>query len=647
MKRNFLIFLSLIFLRITLLAQNIPPQLASIADTQYTGYNIVTLFDSTFVSVEESGLSHIYNHTLYKILTPAGGRDFNTITIDYDPLTAYAEIRSVKIYRKNGTCTELDHRVMDYPAPAHMIYWGARQKLMTLGRLEPGDAVEFYTYKKGFSYALLHHKESDENYIPPMRGHFYDIVPFWSKQPIQEKVYQVDIATNKNMKYAVFNGTLQTKQENTADRTLYTFVKQNIMPLSLPSYTVAHNDIETKLLLSTAQNWEAKSTWFYNVNENYGSFIPTDEVKAKVAELLKKAKNENDSISILTHWVADNMRYSGISMGKGEGFTLHTCDMNFTDRCGVCKDKAGLLIAMLRAAGFNAYAAMTMAGERIEDIPADQFNHCVAIVQRRNGNYQLLDPTWVPGVRELWSSAEQQQHYLMGLPQGATLGITPISKAENHYLRMNAHTKLHKNGSLSGTITITAEGQSDRAVRALFKGRHADWKANVEQQLFSLYPNATLKAVKYSDERTYLQHPVKISYTFVIPNYATVTNNVIIVTPILAKGFFHFAMPQLSYDLSLEKRDYPFYDRCSRLVQISETMTIPTGYTSITMPKTRTINDKHISFVGGYKIIGSTLQFNQKIHLGKRIYEASDWQNYRQAALNQQFYINTPIILSK
>ena len=41
--------------------------------------------------------------------------------------------------------------------------------------------------------------------------------------------------------------------------------------------------------------------------------------------------------AVLTHWVADNIRYAGISMGKGEGYTLHDTKMNYTDRCGVCK----------------------------------------------------------------------------------------------------------------------------------------------------------------------------------------------------------------------------------------------------------------------------------------------------------------------
>ncbi len=648
MKRAFLYSILALLLAWPAFSQPMAQRLAAVPDDRYASYDKVTVFDSTYVMMEESGLSHVYNHQLWKILSDDGGRDFSIVKMDYDPLSAYVEIRKVVIYRKNGQQEVVDAPVFDYPAPAYMIYWGARQKMVCLGRLEVGDAVEVQTYKKGFTYALLQGDDPDAKYIPPMRGHFYDIVPFWSEQPVMEKTYQVNVLTDKKLRYTVYHGTLQETQE-IADgaRTLYTFTKKDIIPIRTPRYTLANNDIQTKLLLSTAQDWESKSRWFYSVNEDYGSFVPTEEVKEKVAELLKKAKSENDSISILTHWVADNMRYSGISMGEGEGFTLHKCEMNYTDRCGVCKDKAGMLISMLRAAGFEAYAAMTMAGERIDDIPADQFNHCVAVVKRRNGNYQLLDPTWVPGVRELWSSAEQQQNYLMGLPQGATLGKTPTSRPENHLLKMTANTKVKKDGTLSGTVTITAEGQSDRTVRALFSDRKSEWRDNVEAQMRSLYPNVRLRSVKYSDEETYLEHPVKITYKFDIPHYATVSDREVIVTPLLARGIFTFAMRELYYDTELEKRDYPFSDRCSRLVVLHETITLPSGYTSAKTPKHRQLAGKDISFDGGYKFENNKFVFQETIRLGKRIYEASDWPAYRTVVENQKFFQSTPLIVVK
>ena len=623
------------------------PCLRLSAQAAYDGYDKVTLYDSIRVHVEESGMSLVTEHCQYRILTLSGARDYNTVKADYDPLTAFAEIRQAVVRRHNGVIDTFDNAEFDYPAPARMIYWGARQKMVALGRLEPGDTVEFTTFRKGFTYALLHNGSDDDKYIPPMRGHFYDIVPFYSNQPVMRKIYQIDIPTAKNLRYAVYNGQVESRREENGTYTLFTFTKEGIIPLQKPRFTLADNDIQTKLILTTTATWQEKSKWFYQVNEDYGSFTPTEEAKAKVNELLRRARSENDSIAILTHWVADNMRYSGISMGEGEGYTLHRCGMNFTDRCGVCKDKAGLLIAMLRAAGFEAYAAMTMAGERIEDLPADQFNHCVAVVKRRNGNYQLLDPTWVPGVRELWSSAEQQQHFLMGLPDGATLRCTPVSKAENHYLKMTARTKVTRDGSLKGTVTVTAEGQSDRTVRYLFSGNRTQRKADVAYQFCKLYPNATLHAVRYSDEDRYLEHPVSITYRFTIPGYATVSDKELIVTPLLAKGFMTFTMRQLHYDETAETRQYPFQDACSRYVQLSETMSLPYGYTSASIPRDRAFNEAAATFDGGYKLENSRLTFNEKIWLKKRVYEASDWPSYRKAVANQRFFMNTPVVLSK
>ena len=116
--------------------------------------------------------------------------------------------------------------------------------------------------------------------------------------------------------------------------------------------------ISVFLPLISTPRWEDKSLWFNKVNEDYGSFTAIPEAQKKVDELIKGKKTEMEKIAVLTHRVADNIRYSGISMGKGEGFTLHNLKMNYTDRCGVCKDIAGTLIAFLRMAGFEAYPAI-------------------------------------------------------------------------------------------------------------------------------------------------------------------------------------------------------------------------------------------------------------------------------------------------
>ncbi len=638
---------------------------------KYAGMNTITVYDSTGVYVEESGLSHILTHKLIRMGTPKGCAQWSTYKIDYDPLSAYCEITHVLVHRGGKTDTlvwpdrEDNATVYDYVAPARMIYWGASQKMVEVGHMNPGDELEVRTYKKGYTYALLADgengvsglngtfatlPESEDRYVPPMKGHFYDIVPFWSDQPVQKKVYQVNILDSKQLQYKVYNGELKVTHEAADEegRTLYTFTNNDdIMPLKREQRALANNDIQCKLLLSTSPNWQAKSRWFYGVNEDYGSFKTTPEVQKQVNRILRGAKDEMDSISRLTHWVADNIRYAGISMGEGEGFTLHNQEMNMNDRCGVCKDKASTLIGFLRAAGFKAYAAMTMAGERIDRIPADQFNHSVCAVQLRDGSFRMLDPTWVPNVRELWSSAEQQQGYLIGTAEGCDLMETPISPAENHYIRISGESTIDIVGNLTGTISITAEGQSDASVRGVFSARQSEWRRNLELELLQIAPNAQILDIQYTDPDRYLEQPVKITYKYIIPNYATVSKEVIEFIPLTARGFYNRVMTHLYYDFSQETRTQPFSDRCSRLVQINETITLPFSPSKFHYPMVDGIANPAASFGCGFQMKDNKLTFGESLMFGKRLYEASDWPAFRASAMSQIKVSETPVILTK
>lgn len=637
---------------------------------KYAGSNTITLFDSTGVYMEESGLSHVLTHKCIEMYSFKGCSDYSTYKIDYDPLSAYCDIERVLIHRqatgKTDTLLWPGHdgniTVYDYVAPARMIYWGSSQKMVQVGRLNLGDKLEVWTYKKGYTYALLQDEhpslngtfatlpDNDDRYVPPMRGHYYDIVPFWGDQPIKSKVYQLNILDSKNVQYKVYNGELTIKREaaNEEGRSLYTFQnKEDIMPLKREPRALANNDIQCKLLLSTSPDWEAKSRWFFGVNEDYGSFKPTPEVQKKVNEILRGCKTELDSISALTHWVADNIRYAGISMGPGEGFTLHSAEMNFTDRCGVCKDKASTLIGFLRAAGFKAYAAMTMAGERIDRIPADQFNHSVCAVQLRNGKFEMLDPTWVPNVRELWSSAEQQQGYLIGTAEGCDLMETPISPAENHYLRIIGESTIDMEGTLTGTLTISAEGQSDASVRSVFSAPQSQWRQNLELELLRVAPTAEILDIQYNDPDHYLEHPVSITYYYRIPHYATVDKEVISFIPLSARNLFSRAMSHLYFNLTPETRTQPFADRCSRLVDIRETVTLPYAPSQFHYPMVDGIANPAASFGCGFQMEGNKLSFGEQAVFSKRLYEASDWPAFRASAKAQIQVSQTPVILTK
>jgi len=617
---------------------------------EYPGAACLVLFDSTHVDMQESGLSYYNTHQLFKILTPAGGRQLHTIRYGYDPMSAYAEIRKVIVYKESGQEIVFDlEDEVNYMTPGGTILWGASQKLMDLGRLEPGDGVEVFMFKKGYTYALLQ-QDDEEKYIPPMRGHFYDIIPFWVNQPTLVKYYQVDMPKSKTAQYKLYNeeDVLQSKEKESNEKYTWCFWASDLYPFKSEPNMVSVSDVAPKVLISTAPDWFSKSKWFYNVNEDFGSFDSTPEINSKVNEILKGAENELDSVSRLTHWVADEIRYFGLNMGPGEGYTIHKGDMTLTDRCGVCKDKAGLLVTMLRAAGFESYAAMTMAGSRIDYIPADQFNHSVAAVKLSDGKLHMLDPTWVPFVRELWSSAEQQQNYLIGLPEGQDLQETPLSDPANHYLKIRVKSSIQSNGDLDCQLILSAEGQTDATFRRNFSGSDKKrWNQNLENLILDYIPNAILLESSYSPENIVqvLDGPIKLEFHFKVPKYAVVKNKEIILIPIAFKKIFSSQQAHLRINTDLEKRKYPFRESCSRLIDFEEEITFNQPVDIIHQPSLEPVSGSGASWTGSLDTDGNKLIVTQKAEYKKRIYQPEDWNSYKNAVLAQKQVSTEPIIL--
>lgn len=600
---------------------------------KFSNYASVTLLDSTNVSVQPTGQGAFSVVKAIKIQNLKGVVINRVLKYDYDPLTAAARFKVVRVYHEDGTYTEVDvSKTCDYAAPARMIYWGARQIMLQLDNLKPGDIIYYEIDKKGFTYALLGaENEDDSRFIPPMRGQFYDIVPFWVSEPTMRKVYRVGMPMEKELQFQFYQGECSSSMRYEDGRKVYTFAMDDVTPFDKEPNMVDLFDAAPKLMMSTTPDWKEKSRWFNKVNEDYGSFNAIPEAQKKVDELIKGKKSEMEKIAVLTHWVADNIRYAGITMGKGEGFTLHNLKMNYTDRCGVCKDIAGTLVAFLRMAGFEAYPAMTMAGSRVESIPADHFNHCVAVVKLSNGTLMPLDPTWVPFCRELWSSAEQQQNYLPGIPEGSDLCVTPVSAPENHYVRIQAENRLNADGTLVGKFTISAEGQSDSNIRRIFTtGFQSEWRNTMEKQLLNVSPKAVMKSVNYGrSPKDYRKAPISITFTYEIPEYAMTGDGEMFFKPFVMNNLYTQVLSFLRINTDLKDRKYGFKDSCSRLVEVEEKLSLPSGYNMLGEERKISIDGEAADFAGILKQTGDKIILDTKLSLYKRVYTADDWDDFR------------------
>ncbi len=490
------------------------------------GADRAVLFHGLLVEVESSGTSLTTEHRIERVLTVKGGRDLAVLWLGYDPAANEVLPVSVRVHRKGGTLVVVDvSAAMDVPASLHHIYWPFRALALQLPRLLPGDTVEWVLERRGFSIAYLGDDPpaDPERFVPPMRGHFHDSILFAETVPLVEKVYDLRLPPGVDLSFGTFGGPLDVHRYPTQEGgTRYVFQRRKAPALaSEPRAPNPSNEVP-KVVLATLSDWREKSAWFHQVNEPM--FAHDAALREAVVEILDGTHTDRERVLRLLRWVAREIRYSGLQVIRGEGYTLHPGLLTWEHRAGVCKDIAGMLVTLMRAAGFRrTWPAMTMAGARVEDIPADQFNHCVVAWERTDGDYVMLDPTWAPWSRHPWSLAESEQQYLVGAPLGDVLRTTPALEPSDNRLEITLDSRLRKDGTLDSRVEVRTSGYLETALRRGLIGRPlADRLRPILDIAQAMSPAARVVRTRLSPKNIEnLDEPLNVTLEVEVPGWVT------------------------------------------------------------------------------------------------------------------------------
>jgi hypothetical protein len=370
-----------------------------------------------------------------------------------------------------------------------------------------------------------------------MRGTYYDVILFGGdiysadSPPMKLKSYTVTMPKDKVAQYSTYNGEVMASMTFGENKLIYSFWKDDVPAYRTEDRAPDASDVVPKVVFTNVKDWAEKSRWFYWANEDSSVlgrsvFEADDAIRAKVKEITRNIPDDLGKIKAILHWTAQGIRYSGITMGKGEGYTLHPGTMIFNDRSGVCKDIAGMCVTMLRAAGFKeTYPVMTMAGSRVENIPADQFNHCVVAVRRPDGSFLMVDPTWSPFNMELWSRAESEQNYVIGTPEGEGLSQIESYTPEDNDFSITVTTNLDAKGNLTGTAFLQGKSYGDARLRRPYSDVGRDrWDNICRDRLTAAHPRAEMTSVEYGDLWDFYK-PFTVKIGFKVDDYARVAGD--------------------------------------------------------------------------------------------------------------------------
>ncbi len=635
---------------------------------EHEGADHVIVYERSVNRVKETGVTYTNDYVLYKVLTAGACRNMSVRRWRYEPWSSFIDVREVNVIRGDERIPVDVSNVHDLPAPQSAIYWNARVKTLQLPRLRVNDGIEIVTFRKGYSYALLDDggtdvggagadgftdagaassadagtartddagdAPDDDKYVPPMPGEYFDIVHFSASVPIIEQRYEVVIPSSKRLHSETYNGPLFASTSYTADSTRYAWWGVDLPARPYEPRQASASDDAPKVVLATVESWEAKSRWFFDVNE--GQFAVTPAVQAKVEEIFEQAglteASEEEKAAALVHWVAQNIRYSGQTMGEGEGFTLHSGEMIFEQRSGVCKDIAGMLITMMRAAGMDSYGAMTMAGSRIDEVPADQFNHCVCALRQDDGSFEMYDPTWVPYYNEIWSKYETEQQYLVGTSEGEPLATIPFSPAGESPLTITHRAQLSDDGTLAGTFRFEGAGVMDTRLRNVVSGsRMVDVRHDVARLLSSMGDG--VEVARYDHPRVDdFSQDMWIEVEYRVPDFALPVDGGLefrspMMTVTLGSGWL-FRAGASEWD---EERETELFLWFTQLLEGTETIRLPDGYAVDEPPTAEEIDETYASFEGGSEMDGRDLVVTQRARVKRRQIPPDGYGGFKKA----------------
>ncbi len=258
--------------------------------------------------------------------------------------------------------------------------------------------------------------------------------------------------------------------------------------------------VASRLLFSTMKSWKEVSRWYYNLAEP--KLKPTQAIISKVKELTEGKTKDEDKIRALFFFVSRKIRYMGlIEEAKRPGFEPHDVGLTFSRRYGVCRDKAALLVSMLRVAGFNACPVLIKAGGKLDkEIPVPYFNHAIAAIMDHSGRPILyLDPTSETS-RQFLPDYEQDSSCLPATKEGSDLLLTPVNPPDRNFFIMSINDSLNAKGVLKGTIQVKTGNFIDTAFRSILMSRSWEHqKRFLEGFIIRRRPGLTVEDLSWSD----------------------------------------------------------------------------------------------------------------------------------------------------
>ncbi|MEO0226020.1 MAG: DUF3857 and transglutaminase domain-containing protein [candidate division WOR-3 bacterium] len=608
MYRSFIIFLFFFALNCST-GRFLPPKVeADDADA-------VIVFDSTFIDVERDGRYIARHHTLIKILTSRGKNNYGNLSFEYYQTYDTVVILTARTIDPDGRVYPIDiKKIKDVPLPAFERFYipNVRVKMLTFTNLTEGGYIE-YEYK----FIMKN---------PPLENHFDDVVLFESTDPIWSKYYSVTLPRSMVLNYKYDKDLIKYERLDQGDKISYIWWVEKVPKLVPEPQMGPFYDIAQKLIVSTVPDWSVWSRWYFHLCRP--KFEIDTNIIRQVKLLTDTLKTEDDKITALHYWVAQRIRYLETTLsGRKGGYEPAPVIEIYNRRYGVCRDKAALLVAMLRAIGVDAYIVLTNPAVKVDRaVPADQFNHATVAI-KRSGGYIYLDPT-VENSRDWLVAYESEKGVLVCDSTGQDLNYIAKVESKKNYGRVKNLVRVQGDGSITGEITIELGGIYDYLFRSWLKDQPPlNREMFMQRFIGAIAPDLRLTRIVFPDFST-LYSAMKFEIDYESEHYGIVASPYLIFKSPLAAGAVDLAEYFLS-GARLPDRKYPLRFNSTFSFFVEEKIITPEGYVPESFPDPASFTGPGYHSRAKFAIWNDTINFEKEFVVDTMIIDLTDYPVFR------------------
>jgi tetratricopeptide (TPR) repeat protein len=329
-----------------------------------------TLRSLTVSTVFPNGLATRFRQIVYQPMTDegaAGGREYH---FDYQADRQTVTLRAAKVYRVDGRVDEaVESGDVAANDPSMQMYSSARVFYVRFPRLDAGDVVE------------LRYRVEDVQPRNEIADYFGEVEYMGADEPVANS--ELVLITPKTRTFYVNAQSvpnLKREAREEGDVRIERFIADEVAPIAAEPAMPAYAEIVPHIHVSTFKTWDEVGAWYWGLAKD--QFDVDDEVRKKVREITKGLTDDASKVRAIYKYATET-RYVALEFGL-EGIRPRRCAQTLARGWGDCKDKATLIVGMLREVGIKATIVLVRTNHRggIEDSPASlaPFDHAIAYV---------------------------------------------------------------------------------------------------------------------------------------------------------------------------------------------------------------------------------------------------------------------------